>query len=425
MIKMKQGILYFYTAGVFLLLLALANIYLSAQELQKNYSRETSPILLNNQILGGDFLAFYTAGTIYNENKKNLYNIDYQKIVQSKILKEKKHDSGFLSFAYPPLIALFFSFFAKYSLPQAFLLWSSISCLFFLFAIFLFLKDQNLSLSHKIIFAIIAVGAPCFVFKTILNGQLSSFGALIIAATFFCLKRNWYFLAGCISALAYYKPPLFLIIVLYLLLTSNHKFRAGFLVAGLCLILCSLVGTPIETIQDYIQISISYSYGNIKDGIHTAVPHKGFGFFAFYYSLLSGDVPNGFIKISGILIILFFAFILLKQTSIRRETSNKYEEKSFLLISMYSVFLSFYVLDYDATVCIIPLLLFTQHTVVNDISYKNKIIILFLLCLLFMDLAISDIKVNNYIISSSGVVTLLLLLNFSRYYKNQTTLLKI
>lgn len=392
-----------------LVILSIANIYLVAHEFTRNYSNRTGIVLQNEQVLGGDFIAFYTAGILFSNDRGSLYQYEKQREVQKSLYEGVDSKTSFLSFAYPPLVAGFFSLFASLSFEHAYFTWIALSIFMYAGAVLITSSIGNLSVAQKLLVLIISLGFPAFTLRTLGAGQTGAMGTLILAILFVCLIKKKEFLAGVITGLFYYKPPLFVFLLAWLLMTHSKKFFYGFLCCGIPVFILSFLTIPLETFIDYIQISLNYGYGGTKDSIKMSVPYKGVGLYALLFSYLPLPLPQ-------IKIIFFFFFLIAlillsrdRKLSLINKKENHYLTSHYILSVSLSLFLSIYILDYDLCMLIIPFIL-TQSNWYRDMKYTSFITGSFLLILFYIDLATPDIQRNNYTLSSLSIVFILWLL---------------
>jgi hypothetical protein len=74
-----------------------------------NYRQSDGVALPNREIVGGDFLCFYVAGENAAKSPEYLYDFGKAHLRQQQIIGGRNVRSGYLPFAYPPLLALLFS----------------------------------------------------------------------------------------------------------------------------------------------------------------------------------------------------------------------------------------------------------------------------------------------------------------------------
>ena len=111
-----------YLALTYGLLLALT--FLPVRELYRNIPDDNSYFFRNNQIGGGDFIAFYLAGKMFEQNRANLYNLAEQQQFRTETLGVLTQQlGGDLPFVYPAPVALFASVFSRAPFWTAYFLW--------------------------------------------------------------------------------------------------------------------------------------------------------------------------------------------------------------------------------------------------------------------------------------------------------------
>ena len=71
-------------------------------EYWQEYSQTDGYFLSDNMVVGGDFLAFYTGGKLWNLDRVRLYDISYQYLKQQELFGQMAERIGPCPFIYPP-----------------------------------------------------------------------------------------------------------------------------------------------------------------------------------------------------------------------------------------------------------------------------------------------------------------------------------
>jgi hypothetical protein len=384
-----------------LVILSFTNIYLVANEFIHNYSNKTGIVLQNKQVLGGDFIAFYTAGLIFKYDRISLYQYETQKEVQKALYEGIESNSGFLSFAYPPLIAGFFSLFTSLSLENAYFTWLALSILMYAGAVLITSSTCNLSMLQKFLVLIISLGFPAFTLRTLGAGQTGAIGTLLLAILFSCLIKKKEFSGGFVAGFFYYKPPLFIFLLIWLLCTHSKKLLYGFISGAIPIIVLTTISVPIETLLDYIDTSLNYSYGGTRDATTLSVPHKGAGI----YALITAYIPLSTNYIRMLYLVLFITSLFAVK-KIKKLHPNQNTEVYYAFIISISIILSIHIVDYDLCMLILPFTIVAVELIRNakylSLIFGTSIIILF-----YIDLATPDIPRENYTLSSLSILCIL------------------
>lgn len=383
---------------LFTLSLALSalNIYFVSFEAYKNFSNTDGVIFQNKKTIGGDYLAFFTGGNLFKNDRIKLYSRDAQHNFQENLINKPEHETGFLPFVYPPLVAYLFSLISSYPLITSYIIWASLSFIMYLGAVIILLREFKLN--KKLFYAsiIIAIGLPSFLLKTIFGGQSGAIGVLLCSLLFISLKNKKFTLSGILSALFYYKPPLFILLTISSFFKGRRKYLFGFIGMGASLILLSLYIVPSSVIEDYINVSISHSYGGTQHKEVVSVPHKGAGIFALInsYNLISKNLQHLSLLLFYILLsILFYKF-----------RNNINTDKIFFSLTLTSsLYFSIHILDYDLCILIIPLIL-TLTTLYKENLIKELNLGLLFLAIYQLDLTIPYIQFEKHSLSAYSII---------------------
>jgi hypothetical protein len=151
--------------------------------------------------LGGDFVQFYAAGRILNQNEPT-------KLFDIPFLAEMEHASlptmpatQMLIFGNAPCIAAIFRPLALLSYQQAYCVWLVFSAAIYLSGLLILLRGDRIAL-------LLALSTPMFTLETWIGGQVSIFAFVAFALCTRWFETQRYFLAGLALGLAAYKPSL-------------------------------------------------------------------------------------------------------------------------------------------------------------------------------------------------------------------------
>ena len=209
--------------------------------------------------LGGDFTGFYTGGTILNRFPAGrLYDFGLQSSLYHELFP-KEAAGTVIPFVHPPFVAQAFRPFAVIPYPAAFLTWLLISVGLYLSGLRILVAHQrNLSREHHSLAVLLAVAFAPFLLECAQGGQLSTVGFCAIVFGFHALGQGRAFLGGCILGLGLYKPPLVLLIPLFLLVSRQARAFAGFLATACALGLTTLLISGGDGIRAYLEALHSF-----------------------------------------------------------------------------------------------------------------------------------------------------------------------
>ncbi|MEJ5308530.1 MAG: glycosyltransferase family 87 protein [Anaerolineae bacterium] len=207
---------------------------------------------LAGQVVGTDFLQYYTAGYIVRAgDRARLYDLEYQAIVEAHIIGQELQD--FFGFILPPFMAWLFWPFALLPYGLSFALWS-IMGLFGLWMSLKFLLTPGTSPRRVFMWSL--TWFP--IFATIAFGQNSLLSLFLFALTYHLWRQERPFWAGMAASLLAYKPQLLLGLGLLWLLRWRKDWRAllGLGVGGSALVLLCFVTLPTAS-HAYIDFALT------------------------------------------------------------------------------------------------------------------------------------------------------------------------
>jgi hypothetical protein len=173
---------------------------------------------LANQIVGTDYIQFYSAGlTLRLGDKDQLYNFDYQKQLQESIAGTQINEVH--AFITPPFLAWLYLPFSIFPYLLSFLLWSAFS-LAALWLSFIWLGLEKPT--RKYLWAL----SWFPVFASISFGQNSLLSLTILSLTFYLWRANRRLAAGIVLSLLLYKPQLLLGVGLLWVLEWRRDWKA-------------------------------------------------------------------------------------------------------------------------------------------------------------------------------------------------------
>ncbi|MCC6931918.1 MAG: DUF2029 domain-containing protein [Deltaproteobacteria bacterium] len=347
----------------------LSLFWVACAEIYKNNLGSTEYVLNNQMPVGGDFIAFYVAGKILQKDTSKLYDVSHQLSLQKALLGSELAKKHQLPFIYPPLVAYLFAPLSYVSFKSAYYLWTGVSFILVLASILLISKTLEQSPMCFIRNVTLALGFFPLTMFTFAGGQLSSIGLLIFSIVFFLLKHQKDFLAGVVFSLSYYKPPLFLLFLIYQLIKRQRRFVIGFFCGGILIIFITILMVGYANFFDYIILARGYSYGSEFAGLIRMTPEKGVGLYSLLFRIQG--VNNMLIgNMSYLLCMALSILVLLRlqpSTITYPHLVKSREDMLFygLLVS-YSLFLSLQLITYDLTILILPILV-----VIDSIAQPN------------------------------------------------------
>jgi hypothetical protein len=225
--------------AAFLLTLVIGNQFIAAD---RSVTRE---------MLGHDFLAFYTAGSFVRQGRaRELYNLDSVREFEQATAHAAGLEVGksFGPWWNPPFYALLFEPLAKLPYPRALDLWRWISLAAVLIAMGMLTvlaarasRPWNLRYAGLVPFLIV-ISMP-FV-QAISHGQNTFTSLLLLTATVMLWRGERKLLAGIVGGLLFYKPQLGAVVAVAMVLDLGWSALAGLSMTGLVLLMTTLVAMP-------------------------------------------------------------------------------------------------------------------------------------------------------------------------------------
>lgn len=205
--------------------------------------------------LGADFAMFYVSGQLVADGAGHLYGqAEHQRRLHALF---PGLDAEFaLPYRYPPLVAAGMAPLARLPYAAAYFVFLGLSGMAWLVALRCLWAELPSLREHwrsPVCWALL--GWPV-AWETLLGGQASMFGLLILAAAYRLLRNQRYAVAGVVLALALYKPNLLLFVVMGCVL-RHPRILLGLVPASFGMLLLCLWPAGSEGLIEYRQLSTS------------------------------------------------------------------------------------------------------------------------------------------------------------------------
>ena len=207
-------------------------------------------------IIGSDFLAFYTAGKFYLNNRVDqLYDFEAIHSFETTITNTPIGNRNIYFFLNPPFTAPFFSLFSHSNYLTGLIIWWSLG----LFLIFFSISLLRTELKELASYSISRLFLTCFLFFPtmfwFINGQNTSISLFLYTVIYIMLRRNKDFLAGLALGLLLYKPQLGIAIAFVLLIKRRWQALIGGFVTACTLIVISFVTMNELAVKSYLKVT--------------------------------------------------------------------------------------------------------------------------------------------------------------------------
>lgn len=275
------------------------------------------------QMIGGDFIMFYSTGLIFRANPNLLFDFDAQTSIQQALVKPTIL-TGYNPFMNPPYMAPFYSLWTFLSLHWSIMLWS------FLAIISVFISAKWL---HKLLQAerpadklsygqLVIIFLSFFPFiEGLLSGQNHWMTLLLISGIVFSMFKEKWYLAGILAGLLIYKPQFILGFIIIWLIWKNFKSLLSFGLVAASWVGVFILFNGLDLFRIYLQqtkifMALPYIAGFPKYLLVT--------FYGFVTSIFPQDIQSMLTLLSNLLFIIssiglvWLAFYLRKGSIVER-----------------------------------------------------------------------------------------------------------
>jgi hypothetical protein len=204
--------------------------------------------------LGGDFLMFYTAGRIAQEDPLALYDESRQQAEFHRVIPGLEPGTCRLPYRYPPFVAVLMAPLSHLPFPIAFAVFTIVS----ISLAFLIVKMMDCMESHWFkessgCFGWWLMGWP-IALETIFGGQQSFVGLAIAVAVILLVQQRNYFWSGAILGLACYKPNLLLFFGIALVL-RYPRMILGLACTAIAMLSFQLITVGPACVENYVTLA--------------------------------------------------------------------------------------------------------------------------------------------------------------------------
>lgn len=209
----------------------------------------------------GDFIAFYSAGTIMSESgafdSPALYDLDKQRLVQEQtgVIKPGEVHIPYLN---PPTLAWLMIPFSKIPYVTALNVWRVMNILVAALSVIVITKHLKLDLKWWDSLTILLVSMPGF--AVLFNGQITFLLIGLYGLSYMLLINNRHLSAGFVLGLGALKPQLFLFLPVVFFFQRRWAALAGFMAGIGFTIFASIILVGIDGITEYLKVFTSEIY---------------------------------------------------------------------------------------------------------------------------------------------------------------------
>ena len=238
-------------------------IILVAAEAIRHYPSADGVSLSDGELLGGDFVAFYVGGHLFDVDRTRLYDLEYQREVRIELLGPAgSSPAAELPFVYPPLVAALASPFSRLPFQRAFLFWTLFGFMVSLSSLILLMRSSGASRVLPLpLLPLFCLSFVPYSMNTLMGGQSSWLGIAILAMLSIALLGKRDFLAGAIMSLSYYRPPPFFFLLIVLCFARGRRFIFGFLSGAAVLLAATVLLVGTTGVSSFLHAASRFMYG--------------------------------------------------------------------------------------------------------------------------------------------------------------------
>lgn len=361
----------------------------------------------NGDLLGGDFIAFYTAGKLYRLHPDRLYDLGFQGEFRDALLGPASPVlEGELPFVYPPLVAAALSLLAGLPFAMAFMLAAILAVTSGILATWLVSTAVGFRAPPERALVLLALlGFVPFSVNTVLGGQLSWVGMIVVGGVFWALQAGRPVLAGLAMSLSYYKPPLFLFALVVLALTQGRRFIGGFALGAATLVSATVAAVGVSGLLDFLRVASRYVYGQeLMQGVELP-PGSGAGVHGLLTVLADGNAPLAVAVLAAFFLV---SAAVLVHTG-RDLASEDAETRALWLAAVWvtSVGLSLQCIRYDLALLVVPTIALVRLQ--GRFAAVTRVLLVGVLAALYLEFLVRKTVVWGYTMNLSSVLLLILI----------------
>ncbi|MGH7721892.1 MAG: glycosyltransferase 87 family protein [Candidatus Dormibacteria bacterium] len=196
-----------------------------------------------------DFFAFYSAASlVHGHQPQSLYDAGAMTALERRIYNHPTGYAGYMPFINPPSAAALLSPLSLLPEAGARLVWLAVSLLLALACALLLTRGRDLRIRALALLVVLA----CFpAYQTFTEGQWSLVMLLGCLGALAAGRRGHPWLAGAALTVLWLKPPLLLLVLVWLLVTGRWRVAAGMIGAVAAVTLAALPWTGIPANLNY------------------------------------------------------------------------------------------------------------------------------------------------------------------------------
>ena len=209
------------------------------------------------QVIGGDFVMFYSTGSLYRTDPARIYDYAEQYRLQQSLVEPIKLN-GLNPFMNPPYTAMLFSLITYLPLLWSLLLWTLSSIIFTVLSVHLISplvpnRLRQAGLSNKQFLILVFSFFPFI--EGLLAGQNHTLTLLLVTALLVSAHNERWVLSGILAGTLIYKPQLVVGLLIVWAIWKNFKALFGFSIVAILWAGSYVLMHGVTPFLEYFQVS--------------------------------------------------------------------------------------------------------------------------------------------------------------------------
>jgi GT2 family glycosyltransferase len=219
-------------------------------------------VFISGNLQGPDFFSFYAAAAIFvRQGPSHVYDILTQKQFEIAITHQSPDRFIVLPYFHPPFYTLLISPLAFLTYRAAYYAMTAFNVVLAIVLVLILVRGSLRVHGRAVIVAASLIAGFLPLFVTVLQGQSDLVVLVPLAAAYTAWARGRYGWAGVLSALAFSKPQLLLLIPVLFITRRSWRAMGGFAATVLGLAVISIAGFGLAPVLDYVNSVGAWAIG--------------------------------------------------------------------------------------------------------------------------------------------------------------------
>ena len=327
------------------------------------------------QLIGNDFLAFYSGGVLMRTSPDKLYDLNQQMEFQHTLIASTEL-SGFVPFINPPYTSIFFSLFTFLPYFWAFIVWSMMMLMCFVLSVRLIRygiipeKLREKYFTPWQVFFLIASFFPFLVGIQVGQNHVVTL-LLSLCVVVSILKQNE-IASGIYAGFLIFKPQFLFGFFIFWISQKNLKALMGFGLVATSWVGITLAWRGIDPFIDYFKLTRIFLQ---IMGMKEMGSHFGITLYGLLVGIFGIQNWESLFKLSTIIMIVAGISLGIYTSHIKNNTSKE-KTPALLLALLFPLVFSPHVLIYDAVLLIPFFALWTRWQPSRKVLYASIVVYL-------------------------------------------------